>query len=113
VPSLESPPDLLERSLDVALPRQPRTDCTAEAGKLDGGFRSGLGGIAHDCRVVTGAACCDEDDDDEPVELEPVDVEPVDVEPAAPAAVPADFFLLAPLAGATTAAWLFLPSAGS
>jgi hypothetical protein len=73
--------------------------------------------------VVTGAACCDEDDDDEPVELElvevepvdvePVDVEPVDVEPAALAAVPADFFLLAPLAGATTAAWLFLPSAGS
>jgi len=62
---------------------------------------------------VTGAACCD-DDDDEPVEVEPVDVEPDEPLDRVALFVPVDFFLLAPsAAGATTAALLFLPSAGS
>jgi hypothetical protein len=73
--------------------------------------------------VVTGAGCCDEDedDDDEPVEAEPDDPESDDVEPdedesldvADVALVPADFLLSPLVDGATTAAPLFLPSAGS
>jgi hypothetical protein len=142
VPALEPAPDLVERVLDVALPRQPCADGTAEAGKFDPGFRRRLRRF-HDCRVVTGAGCCAEDVDDDPVEDEPVEAEPVDVEPAddepvevepvvvepvvvagvaAFRAVELDFVRLAidrlalfvaDEAGADTAAWPFLPSAGS
>jgi hypothetical protein len=81
---------------------------------------------------VTGAGCCAVDAEDEPVEDEPVEA-PVEVEPVDEAPVDgADvaglllvelaFFrwaidrrarLVAVEPGAVTAAWLFLPSAGS